>query len=368
MLFRRNSVWWYDFSFRNQRVRESTHSRSKTVAREAEQQRRRDLERGIHNITEVQQNRIRALADIAEDYLADYRLRYRGITFAEYAIGHVVRLLGDKLVVDIDDAAVLQYQSDRLKESAAPKSINEEVRFLLTLLGDSGELIRARLRKKKKLKLPARRKIGKAYEPEETHRMRDRSKDSRSPHIELALALAINAGMRDTEIKTLRWSQLHLDKRFVEIGKSKTPAGDGRTIPINSALHEAILEHREWYLKKFKEIQPELYVFPYGKPYPKDPTRHVTTLKTAWKTVRKKANVTGRWHDHRHTLITQLAENGAGEETIRQIVGHVSKEVLRDYLHVRMKAKREALESIVGSSAEAREGEAGDEVRADDRI
>ncbi len=55
MLFRRNSIWWYDFSFRNQRVRESTHSRSKTVAREAEQQRRRDLERGIHNITEVQQ-------------------------------------------------------------------------------------------------------------------------------------------------------------------------------------------------------------------------------------------------------------------------------------------------------------------------
>ena len=109
MLFRRNSIWWYDFSFRNQRVRESTHSRSKTVAREAEQQRRRDLERGIHNITEVQQNRIRALADIAADYLADYRLRYRGVTFAEYAVGHVVRLLGDKLVVDIDDAAVLHF-------------------------------------------------------------------------------------------------------------------------------------------------------------------------------------------------------------------------------------------------------------------
>ncbi|MGA9426031.1 MAG: hypothetical protein WBV33_13205 [Terracidiphilus sp.] len=193
MLFRRSNIWWYDFSFRNQRIRESTHSRSKTVAREAEQQRRRDLERGIHNITEVQQNRIRALADIAEQYLADYRLRYRGVTFAEYAIGHVVRLLGDKLVVDIDDAVVLQYQTDRLKESAAPKSINEEVRFLLTLLGDSGELIRVRLRKKKKLKLPSRRKIGKAYEPEETHRLRDRSKDSRSPHIQLALALATNA-------------------------------------------------------------------------------------------------------------------------------------------------------------------------------
>lgn len=353
MLFRRNNIWWYDFSFRNQRVRESTHSRSKTVAKEAELQRRRDLERGIHNITEVQQNRIRALADIADEYLADYRLRYRGITFAEYAIGHVIRLVGDKLVVDVDDAAVLQYQSDRLKESAAPKSINEEVRFLLTLLGDSGELIRARLRKKKKLKLPTRRKIGKAYEPEETHRMRDQSRDSHSPHMRLALPLAINAGMRDAEIKALKWSQIHLDKQYLQVGASKTPAGEGRTIPINSALHEAIVEHRAWYLKKFKEIRPEWYVFPFGKPRPQDPTRHVTTLKTAWRTVRKKANVTGRWHDHRHTLITQLAENGAGEETIRQIVGHVSKEVLRDYLHVRMKAKRDALESIVTSPVQS---------------
>lgn len=37
--FRRNQIWWYDFSFRNQRIRESTHSRSRTVAKEAELQR-----------------------------------------------------------------------------------------------------------------------------------------------------------------------------------------------------------------------------------------------------------------------------------------------------------------------------------------
>lgn len=354
--FQTEHIWWYDFSFRNQRIRESTHSRSKTVAKEAELQRRRDLERGIHNITEVQQNRIRALADVAEQFLADYRLRYRGVAFAEDAIGHVVRLLGDQLVVDIDDAAVLQYQTDRLMESAAPKSINEEVRFLITLLGDSGDLIRARLRKKK-LKLPARRKIGKAYEPDETNRMRDYSQQSRSPHMRLALPLAINAGMRDAEIKTLRWSQIHLDKRYLQVGASKTPAGEGRTIPINSALDEAFLEHRAWYMKKLKEVRPEWYVFPFGKPQPKDPARHVTTLKTAWKTVRQKANVTGRWHDQRHTLIALLAENGAGEETIRQIVGHVSKEVLRDYLHVRMKAKREALESIVAAKGVTEEGD-----------
>lgn len=305
-LFKRNNVWWYDFSFGNQRIRESTRSTSKTIARDAEQQRRRDLERGIHNITEVRQNRIRPFGEIAQEYLADYRLRYRGVKFAEYAIGHVVRLLGDTLLVDIDETVVLKYQTDRLKESAAPKSINEEVRFLLMLMGDPGDVIRLRLRKKKKLKLPARRKIGKTYEPEETQRMEERSKGSHSPHIRLALAMAINAGMRDAEIKALTWGQIHLEKRFLQVGESKTAAGDGRTIPINSLLYPVILEHQAWYLKKFKETRPEWYVFPFGKRSAKDPTRHVTSPKTAWKNLRRNAEVTGRWHDHRHTLITQL--------------------------------------------------------------
>ena len=234
------------------------------------------------------------------------------------------------------------------------------------MIGDPGELIRTRLRKKKKLKLRGRKKIGKAYESEETNRLRQNSKKSRSTNIRLALALAIDAGMRDAEIRALKWSQIHLDKRFLQVGKSKTPAGEGRTIPINAPLYEAFLEHRAWYLKKFreliatdsdKEIRPEWYVFPFGRGKSLDPARHVTTLKTAWGNLRKWAKVSGRWHDHRHTLITQLAENGHGEETIRQIVGHVSPEVLRDYLHVRMKAKREAVESIVGSPEESESDE-----------
>jgi len=346
-VFKRGSVWWYKFYFAGQIIRESAKSTSKTVAKDAENQRRRELEQGFHNLKPRRENRIRQLRDVAEEYLADYRLRFRGITFAEYAVGHVVRLFGDKLLVDVDESEILAYQSARLKESAAPKSINEEVRFLLTMMGEAGDVIRVRLRKKKKLKLPARRKIGKAYEPDETERMGLLSRKSRSPHIHLALTMALNAGMRDAEIKSLTWSQIHLDKGYIQVGESKTAAGEGRTIPINSALQQTILEYRTTYLEKFKEVRDDWYVFPFGRPRPWDPTRHVTTLKTAWKNIRASAKVTGRWHDHRHTLITQLAEGGAGEETIRQIVGHVSKEVLRDYLHVRMKAKRDALESIV---------------------
>jgi len=162
-----------------------------------------------------------------------------------------------------------------------------------------------------------------------------------------AIMLALNAGIRDAELKQLTWAQVDLKKGYLTVGKSKTEAGEGRTIPLNSALSETLAEYAEWYKVVFSEIRPEWYLFPFGKPRPSDPTRPVTTLKTAWDTVRRNSKVTGRWHDHRHTLITDLAESGAGEQTIMDIAGHVSRNMLKHYSHIRMEAKRDALESLV---------------------
>jgi hypothetical protein len=68
----------------------------------------------------------------------------------------------------------------------------------------------------------------------------------------------------------------------------------------------------KWYTKRFGMIQPDWYVFAFGKPWPGDPTRPIMTLKTSWQNVKTKAKVKGRWHDNRHTLIADLAESGAG--------------------------------------------------------
>jgi integrase len=67
--------------------------------------------------------------------------------------------------------------------------------------------------------------------------------------------------------------------------------------------------------------------------------------------MRTKAKVKGRWQDNRHTLITELAESGAGDETIMEIAGHVDRQMLRHYSHIRMKAKRAAVEAVVSRRA-----------------
>jgi hypothetical protein len=58
---------------------------------------------------------------------------------------------------------VKYYQTARLKEKAAPESINEEVGFLLRMPEGQGDAIRVRLKRQKRLKLTVGRKIAQAF-------------------------------------------------------------------------------------------------------------------------------------------------------------------------------------------------------------
>jgi hypothetical protein len=57
-----------------------------------------------------------------------------------------------------------------------------------------------------------------------------------------------------------------------------------------------------------------------------------------------------------HGLVSlELAESGAGDEVIMSIAGHVSRAMLSRYSHVRIGAKRRALEEIAARQIAADE-------------
>ena len=49
-VFKRGQVWWFKFRFQGQVIRESAKTNSKTLAREAERSRRRELETAVNRI------------------------------------------------------------------------------------------------------------------------------------------------------------------------------------------------------------------------------------------------------------------------------------------------------------------------------
>ena len=54
-----------------------------------------------------------------------------------------------------------------------------------------------------------------------------------------------------------------------------------------------------------------------------------------------------RFHALRHHAITELAESQASDSTIMSIAGHVSPKMLAHYSHIRIEAKRTALDALV---------------------
>jgi integrase len=345
-------TWHYKFTFAGRLIKESAKTTSKTVAREAEKRRRRDLEQGFNGLSDKRDDRVSVLKELAETFLQDYKIRQpKSAVFAQYAITHVIRILGSFMAVDITDVTVTSFQTTRLQEGAAPKTVNEEVGFLLRLLpiSQSGA-IRAQLKRQKKLKLKIPTRVGKAFSAEEKAALIENASPAnrRSKGIHLAMMLALHAGLRDKEIRTLQWNRMDFEKRIITVGDSKTSAGTGRTIPMNDDLFAAATEYSKWYTGQFRGAEPAWYVFPFGKPRPQDPTRPQTSLKTAWRATKTKAKVDGRWHDARHTFVTDLAESGASDQVIQDLAGHVSRDMVSHYSHIRTEAKRRAVGALAG--------------------
>jgi hypothetical protein len=71
-----------------------------------------------------------------------------------------------------------------------------------------------------------------------------------------------------------------------------------------------------------------------------------------------------RFHDLRHHAINELAESQASDSTAMAIAGHVSPKMLAHYSHVRLQAKRAALDSL--STKQAERTNSGGEARGYD--
>jgi integrase len=347
-VFKRGDVFWYEFIFAGKRIRESTKSHSKTVAKEAEKDRRRSLERTLAGLpSEKRTDRIQTVSDVVGRYLNHYSLNHRptSVVFANGRLAHVLRLLGSLVLPDLTEDAVRSYIRKRLDEGVSGRTANMELGELSRAIGKPWSILWPKVRK-----LEERKDVGKALSPDEESRLLTAALDQTSPNRSQTLGtfirIALLTGMRSGEITGLRWGQVDFSRRVVTVGRAKTASGTGRQIPMNSQLFEVLAAHAEWFTQRFGETEPSFHLFPFGKPTPNDPTRSITDITGAWESLRKRAGVQCRLHDLRHTAATKMAEAGIPESTMLALMGHMSRAMMERYSHIRMAAKREAVEAL----------------------
>jgi integrase len=351
MIYQRgkHKTWWMRFRFGGRFVHESAKTASKSVARDAERERRRELELTWNKITK--RTLPPTFERAAEDWLQSAKPHLAERTGDIYEVAlrcHLKPGLGSLLLCDIDAREIAAYQARRKAERASARTLNKELQVLRQIL--KRHKLWATLQGEVKFERE-RGSIGKALTPEEEAKLLAACESNSLLHT--VVSIALNTGLRKNEIRILRWNQIDLFKRTLTVGQTKTEGGSGRVIPLNSVAYTVLVR----WAGRFREPKQEDYVFPAcedarldcKKPNLSniDPSRPIKAWRTAWRRALKDAKLEIRFHDLRHCCITKLSESQASEQTIMAIAGHLSRTMLEHYSHIRMAAKRAALDGIV---------------------
>lgn len=348
-VYRRGQVWWYHFRFAGQEIQESSKSTSKTVARDAERARHRQLEESWNQIRRRQLPPLFSVG--AEDWFAAVKPHLAERTEAIYEVAlrcHLKPAFGALLLCDIDAGRIAAYQAVRKSEGASARTLNKELQVLRQIL--KRYKLWANLQGDVRFERESDHNVGKAITEEQETVLLTACGGNLLLHT--VVTLALNTALRKNEIRTLRWQQIDLMARTLAVGRTKTEGGSGRLIPLNSVAYAAFLR----WASRFPEAKPGHYLFPaceaagIEREHPDreriDPSRPIKSWRSAWRAALKRAGLQIRFHDLRHTCITKLSEGQASEQTLMSIAGHLSRKMLEHYSHIRMAAKRAALDAI----------------------
>ena len=104
----------------------------------------------------------------------------------------------------------------------------------------------------------------------------------------------VSAARNPTELRCARWWQVNFAKREFQVGRTKTPTGDGRIIPLNQTAMDAFTAWRT----RWPDAKPSDFIFPSEKLFFKgkgsaklglmtshelDLSRPLGSWKTAWR-------------------------------------------------------------------------------------
>lgn len=352
-VYKRGDVWWFKFMFRGIVIRESAHTKSRTKAMTSERVRRNELEAGL---SPFKAKEILLFSTAAKGYLTGKEAHWQPKTYQaeSYSVGNLVPYFGRKLLTDISADSIARYQAKRLKDGVSPRTVNMEIGSLRAILRK--HRLWADLQPDVTM-LKERTSAGRALSKDEESKLLAAARDSRSRSLYVAILVSLRTGLRNKELRMLRWSMVDLMDGFVTVGVSKTSGGEGRQVALSPMALATLTEWR----RNFPGARPEHFVFPTehvgldgeagyltgaGTSAGVDPTTPMGSWKTAFAGAVRKSGVQCRWHDLRHTWASDMAENGVPEQTMLSMAGWMSRKMLERYSHTRQAAKKIAVAGL----------------------
>jgi len=147
---------------------------------------------------------------------------------------------------------------------------------------------------------------------------------ARSWWLAAMVEIALQTGMRQSEIRTLQWENVNMADHVVLLPAAATKTLTTRTVPLDTTCMNVLGSlHRKQGKPKNGPVFPGV-------------TRNA--VKLAFRRALKRAGLIDfRFHDTRHEATSRLTELGLSPIEVAQITGHKTLSMLQRYTHLRAK-------------------------------
>jgi len=149
-----------------------------------------------------------------------------------------------------------------------------------------------------------------------------------NPMLGWIVRIALETGMRSSEITTLHIGQVDLERRLVRLINTKNT--QPRTVPLTLSATETF--HRA-IANPTRPVETDLIFF--GEPG-KDGQRRAYNFNKTWIKIKAEIGLKDlRFHDLRHEAVSRFVEAGLSDQKVAAISGHKSMQMLQRYTHLR---------------------------------
>jgi len=310
-----------------------TLTTNKTMAKQQEAKIKTDLMMG--KMKSAQCQNLLSFKELAKVYVShptvqkQRTLRWKKVTIEKQFLPH----FGNHSIGCITASMIESFRAERLKDSGyqgttlKPATMNRQLALLkhmFSLAVREGWLDRNPVSLVKfQRENNARDRV---LDPDEFAQLQQHS----APHIQAMNVCAYQTGMRLGEILHLTWERVDFKMGFIKLRAEDTKTDEARIIPLTPEL-TGLLKN----LYKVRYLQEDHVFLVKGQ--------SVSSIQTAFNAACRRASIQNfRFHDFRHTAVTNMRRAGIDHLTIMRITGHKTMDVFKRYNSFHQEDLREA--------------------------
>jgi integrase len=309
---RRNSTW--QVQVRRQRYQLSRTFRLRADGELWARQVEAELDRGGLPV-DSRVLRSHTFADLLKRYAAEVMPRKRGADREAYmlrvVLRHPVAHVSLKLLTATEIAKYRDQRLTLVKGDTVRRELAIVSHCIEVARNEWGFVLRSNPVRQVKMPRAGNPRERRAH-PGELEKLLKACEASRCRWLPAVIQLAVETGMRRSELLAMRWDDLDLEARTVLLRNTKN--GFSRTVPLSTRALNVI--------KDTPRCGPTVFAI------------SANALRLAWERLRRRAGVLElRFHDLRHEAVSRFFEKGLNVPEVAMISGHRDLRMLFRYTH-----------------------------------